>query len=198
MQCQSWMDAGWRTSKLNLTAEHVTFQRSNNAPPETKTSEFKPTESSLKWNDVLSNDQSKSAVKLEIGFSWKKLGELHIDQEGKVVFPGTPIGPAVYRFELNQNGSVEFYIGETVEISRRLQHYRTPGDDQQTNQRLNRLMRACLENGGAVGVAIAADGSVGDDVSTSNLNLVDKHQRKLIECAAIFAAKTAGQSILNK
>lgn len=198
VQCSGWLDAGWRTSNLSLETEQVTFQYVDGTPTETSPKDFKPTKSALTWGDVLGPKNAQPPIKLDIEVSWQHLGELFIDHKERIAFPRTPLGPAVYRFELKQSGCVEYYIGETEEISRRLQQYRTPGVTQRTNQRIKDLIVECLQKGGTVNVAIIPNGHALYDEGELKIDLADYHQRKLIEATAIFAALMNHQDVLNK
>ena len=51
--------------------------------------------------------------------------------------------PAIYRWKLKEKKSTKIYIGETINLQRRLRHYTKPGVDQKTNIWLNKI----LENG---------------------------------------------------
>lgn len=197
VQCSGWLDAGWRTSGLNLETERVTLLRSNTESASDENNAHKPTKSSLEWNDVLNPRQDGDSVSLNVTFSWQQLGNVFIDQKDRLAFPRTPISPAIYRFMIKKGKTCEFYIGETDEISRRLQHYRTPGVTQRTNRRLTTLMKDCLGKGGSVEVAIIENANMSAISSETPLDLSDKLQRRLIEHAAIVSAQLANDDVLN-
>lgn len=197
VQCSGWLDAGWRASNLNLTAERVTFLHSGGQLSGLEEHDHKPTKSTLEWDDVLKPGAAEAPIALQLTFDWRLLGNVFVDQKDRLTFPRTPIGPAIYRLTLMQGDRAEYYIGETDEISRRFQHYRTPGVTQRTNQRLNTLMTECLENGGSVEVAVIKIATMKLDAAPEPLNFTEKLQRRLIEHAAIVSVQRANQPVLN-
>ena len=197
-QCSGWMDAGWQTSNLNLASERITFERYGEGQSRADCTSFKPTKSSLDWDDVLSPENGDDQASVQFQFVWRRLDAVHLDYKGRIAFPRVPIGPAIYRFAISQGGRTDFYFGETDEISRRLQHYRTPGITQRTNHRLNGLILDCLQNGGNAVVSVISKCSARYNGKTIDMDLRDKHQRKLVEGAAIFAAQMANQNLLNQ
>lgn len=202
VQCSGWLDAGWRASGLNLTAERVTFLRSGDGSERLDKSTHTPTKfalakSALEWKDVLKPDQNEKPVVLNMTFSWRQLGNIFIDQKDRLAFPKTPLGPAIYRFTLKQGDNAEYYIGETEEVSRRFQHYRTPSVTQRTNQRLNSHMMECLRKHGSVEIAVIECATTKTGNSKEPLDLTEKLQRRLIEHAAIVSAQRENLSVLN-
>jgi hypothetical protein len=90
-----------------------------------------------------------------VEFDWDQVGAITIDHEGKVAFPSLPTEPGVYRFRLTEAGPTTVYIGESVELRRRMAHYRNPGPTQPTNQRMNTRLREHLAANGRAELAIA-------------------------------------------
>lgn len=196
VQCSGWLDAGWRTANLNISAERVTFLRSGITSDDVNLPTHKPTKSSLEWDDVLQPD-GREQSSLNVIFSWRKLGNVYIDEKHRLSFPRVPIGPAVYKFALNRRGNVEIYIGETDEVSRCFQHYRTPGLTQRTNQRLNAAMKDCLGNEGDVEISIIENACVEWAEIKRALNLSEKLERRLLEHTAIIGVWFADENVIN-
>jgi len=69
-------------------------------------------------------------IELSLGFGWTELGEISFDDDCRLVFPTASRGPGLYRFELAKVGANSFYAGQTDNLARRFQHYRTPGRTQ--------------------------------------------------------------------
>lgn len=124
----------------------------------------------------------------------REVGAARLDGDGRLVFPRLHDVPGVYRFLLGTFGEVAIaYVGETDQLRRRLQHYRTPGPTQLTNIRINQHMCAVLTAGGLVDIAVIerADGPSGP------LDLSDKAIRVLIESAWLVSLKAQGIPVLN-
>lgn len=137
-------------------------------------------------------------VKITVFFEWKPVGKIQLDDDGKLIFPRTSATPGLYRFDLAGPNGTATYIGETDQLARRLQHYRTPGPSQRTNLRLNALMRSALSESRMVSLA-----TITDEICISldgNERLVDlsrKPERVLLEHAALYEAFASGITILN-
>lgn len=137
-------------------------------------------------------------VELSVRFSWRKIGEVALDGQGKLKFPQAPARPGLYRFDVTGPSGRQAYIGETDTLDRRFQHYRTPGPSQSTNIRLNALMREIVKGGGSVSVAVVTDGvTVALDGGEKAARLELKAERVLLEHAAIYAARALGLPIIN-
>ena len=91
---------------------------------------------------------STSEVAVSVQFQWQGLGTMRRDEKDLLTFPVAPRRPGLYRFRLCGIGQIRHYIGETDELRRRFQHYRTPGRTQQTNIRLNERFRVHMAAGG--------------------------------------------------
>lgn len=93
----------------------------------------------------------------------------------------------------------QVYIGETDNLRRRLSsNYRSPGPSQQTSLRVNAHLRAHLEAGGQVDLAVATAAAVHLHDGEQRLDLHRKAGRLLAEGAALILAQvTADAEILN-
>ena len=142
---------------------------------------------------------TKKPVQIRLEFNWQFLGELLTDGNSRLQFPAAPRQPGLYRFRLCGNGPARHYVGETDELRRRFQHYRTPGRSQQTNIRMNAEFRDHITGGGSIEVDIVIDKIAviaGDEPVT--IDLSDKAMRRLLEHAALVDEAAAGALLLNR
>lgn len=137
------------------------------------------------------------AVELAVRLMFVPAGLVLLDESGRLRFPALPAEPAVYRLTLADAGQARVYIGETDNMRRRGQGYRTPGPSQRTNLRINSLLGNHLAAGGTVGVAIAGTAKVVRDGVLQPLDLRSKAGRVLAEHVALVAATLDGEPILN-
>ena len=139
-----------------------------------------------------------SSVRVSVEFQWQPLGRLEQDENGRLLFPAAPRQPGLYRFRLLGNGDIRHYIGETDELRRRFQHYRTPGPSQKTNIRMNEEFRQHFAACGTIEVDIAPNGvSVSSAGTPLRVDLADKAMRRLLEHAALVSEAGAGVKLLN-
>ena len=137
-------------------------------------------------------------VDVSIRFAWQATGPVTLDGNGKLSFPKTSHGPGLYRMEIAGGNDTMIYIGEADQLSRRLQHYRTPGPSQRTNLRLNALMCETLANHGTISLAVVTEAvTLRRAGSHHPLNLNSKSERVLLEHAALLEAKASGAHCLN-
>jgi len=121
---------------------------------------------------------------VQLSADWSVAGPVRL-VGGKLEMPAVPREPGIYRFSLNLLGPERTYVGETAELRRRMQQYRTPGHRQQTNLRLRDAMAEHLAAGGEVLVAVIVAASLTTDGSKRPLDLSTKHGRRLVENAAL-------------
>lgn len=137
-------------------------------------------------------------VEICTSFRWVSVGAVSLDAEQKLRFPKTGSQPGLYSFEILSADGRSQYIGETDQLSRRLQHYRTPGPSQKTNLRINALLVEHLKRGDQVSLSMVIDG-----VSTTcagrehTVDLSLKSERLLLEAAALLNARSSGTPTLN-
>lgn len=138
-------------------------------------------------------------VRIDLEFHWQPLGQIRTDSNHGLLFPVAPRRPGLYRFRLRGNGVTRHYVGETDELRRRFQHYRTPGKSQQTNIRMNGEFRDHMAAGGRIEVDIVVDNvdvmAAGQPV---RVDLSDKAMRRLLEHAALVDEAAAGIQLLNR
>ena len=137
-------------------------------------------------------------VRIDLQFHWRALGPLRMDTSRGLIFPVAPRRPGLYRFRLCGNGVARHYVGETDELRRRFQNYRTPGKSQQTNIRMNGEFRDHMAAGGSVEIDIVVDNI---DITAAGqpvrVDLSDNAVRRLFEHAALVDEAAAGVQLLN-
>ena len=137
-------------------------------------------------------------VKISAFFEWKPVGQIQLDNDGKLVFPKTSATPGLYRFDIADPNGPATYIGETDQLVRRFQHYRTPGPSQRTNLRLNALMRSALSEDMTISLATVTDEiCISLDGDERIADLTRKPERVLLEHAALYEAFASGIIVLN-
>jgi hypothetical protein len=139
-------------------------------------------------------------AELTVRCSWQPAGQIAL-VGAMLMFPRVPDAPGVYRFTMNDAAGARIYVGESERLTRRFQHYRTPGgpgERRTTKFRLNQLMREALEAGGyvMVEVAIRAEAAASDGTLVA-LDLNEKAVRRRAESAAQAAARAAGHILLT-
>ena len=123
---------------------------------------------------------------------WRKIGEVRLGPDGKLLMPDPGHVSGVYRFRLSVGESPSVYIGESDDVSRRFGHYRNPGPSQRTNVRMKARMRACLGEGGLVEVAVVTEAVVRVAECHEPLDLGRRASRLLVEEYLLDEARQAG------
>jgi hypothetical protein len=130
---------------------------------------------------------------------WKAVGTLHFDAAGKLSFPEVAATPGIYRLHLSTAQGGSLYVGEAVDLRRRFGNYRNPGPTQQTSQRINDALKACLLTGGSIAIDIAAQPiSLSIGKRSFSADLADKATRRMLEHAAIVAHRAHDIEDLNR
>lgn len=107
--------------------------------------------------------------------------------------------PAVYRFLIRIPGQkAGAYVGETVELRRRVYQYMNPGPSQQTNIWLSAQFRGALSKNGTVVMEVMDLASVPPIGNLGLPNLQMKYWRRLLEAAGCLEAQGEGFEILNR
>jgi hypothetical protein len=109
---------------------------------------------------------------VRVVLQWLDAGAVTLDAEGKLRFVDHLIeAPGLYRMTLvptTPAARSQIYIGETDNLQRRLRvNYRSPGVGQQTNLRINALLRAHLSAGGVVELAVVTEARPGSAVPSN-------------------------------
>ena len=128
---------------------------------------------------------------------WEALGTLNVDSVGDLVFPIATRDPLVYAFSFRQGAKRSIYVGEAVDLRRRFTHYRRPSKRQQTNIRMNALMKEELAAGRSVEVLVFRITDVRLQGNEVEADLSKKPWRHLLEGAAQVSAEADGFELLN-
>ena len=135
-----WMQTGWRTEEIDLSSEQVRFRRKGKAAT-----------TACEWDG-----EEKLAGTLYL--HWKPLGRIQLHADGKLVFPKIDVMPGLYRIRIRQKGCKEKrYVGESDNLRRRFQNYRTPGGNQKTSIRINGLLKQALVQGADISLSISTE-----------------------------------------
>jgi hypothetical protein len=137
-------------------------------------------------------------MRVVIEFEWRDLGGVQLESNGSLRFPTLPAEPGIYRFAISEAARTAVYIGEADNLRRRMQNYRTPGNSQPTNRRLNDELKRVLASGGAVGVSVMTAARLEMDADQALVNLRHKAYRVLVEHAALVPAIHKGtDAVIN-
>lgn len=130
-----------------------------------------------------------------VEFEWQPAGEVRFDGS-RPVFPALPAVAGIYRFSFDPaSGQRRVYIGETDNLRRRAQNYRTPGPTQPTNLRMNRELIDAMRLGTRIPYSIITAASISIDAGPPRpLDLARKTGRLIVENAAMAAAIAAREA----
>lgn len=134
---------------------------------------------------------------VSLSFPCEPIGDISLDQAGKLVFPQTPTAPGVYRFEID--GDVDWvYFGEAAELATGISPVPQSGPNA-THQPANGA--SCPRghpNGGRGQDSLAQLVSFEASEPSCQLDLRLKAARVLIEGSAIVLARARDdQLVLN-
>lgn len=127
--------------------------------------------------------------------SWRVAGAVVAGDD--LTFPTVPPAPGIYRFVFTTaDGVGSVYVGESVDVRRRMRNYRKPSPRQQTSTRIHHLLRARLASGDGVTLDLLTDTEVKSDQQVP-VDLTSKAVRVLVEHAALVALAAAGYEVHN-
>ena len=122
---------------------------------------------------------------------WEDIGICSF-HEGVITWPKPGRQPAIYKWTFTTGSNQTIYIGECVDLRRRIYQYSKPGPTQPTNQRLNSRIKDILGNGGKVQLSILDMSKI-----VTDLELSDKFLRRCLENLAILGSTKDGMELLN-
>ena len=130
-----------------------------------------------------------------IRFEWLAAGPVAMDRSGKPKFPKLPQRPGAYRFRFTNTDSSDagIYVGETDNLARRMNGYRSPGPSTTTNQRLFERFGVVLAAGGAVALDVAIEATLNGEP----LDLRSRPSRLVVENTALLSAARDGFQVEN-
>lgn len=127
-------------------------------------------------------------TRVAVEFEWQPIGEVAL-VDGKLRFANLPRTPGVYRLAFHvPDVAARVYIGETDDLRRRAQNYRTPGPTQRTSLRMNQELVETLARGVRVSQDAITDATISlNDGPWGSLDLARKTFRLMLENAAMAA-----------
>ena len=192
VHASAWLGIGWRSSEVDLGGERLVFRR--NGPPPHRRARCVAVSATIEQAE-----QSAGSLELRLKMEWTVLGKVFLDDRGALSFPKATSVPAIYRFQLRFPDTETQYIGETVNLARRLAQYRKPGPSQVTNLRLNDKFKAELEVGADITVTVATSGAwIEQGTVRQDADFTSKVVRCLFENAAILDTGAAEIESLNR
>lgn len=198
----AWLEAGWETSEVNLSAENVLFRRtgrSKRKPRKRRSKSFSAATSKKQRKKEYRVVRKEESTSLHLSFVWSQIGDVKLDSSGRLVFPRAPKQPGFYRFLFKGGKEDAVYVGEAKDLKRRFQNYRTPGPTQQTSLRLGKELRENIKRDVRVSVAIVVDGAWFKSAKgRRGTDLSHKIERMLFEHAALALYRRSGIKVLNK
>jgi hypothetical protein len=190
-QGRSWLAAGCRVEALDLTAERVRF-----APAMAGRARASRRRSGDEERSVTRPPTTGNAH-VELAFGWHQLGAVGLGTEGRLQFPKVASSPGVYRLTLWDAGAVgRIYVGESVNLARRVRNYVRPGPTQATSLRINALLIEHVQRA-EVSFDIAGDIRFTVDGRHIAVDLTRKADRVLVEHAALVQVIAVGHPVAN-
>lgn len=200
----AWLSVGWQTEQLDLAGRKVTFRRGD-VPSSVGGTSRAGRKRQSKGSRATQPDDGEQRlaphgkpIRVCVGAQWRTLGPVTLASDGGLRFPTAPEEPGLYRFRLSGEESGKHYVGETTNLRRRLQHYRTPGPSQATNRRIRSLFIEHLALGEQIHVDVLIDDFelvIGDVKTVAALK--SKTLRRLLENALLVAEEDSGTASLN-
>ena len=137
-------------------------------------------------------------VKVEIEFDWEEVGKITLEGTSDIHVPKAFREHAVYKIQ----SKVGTYVGETKDLKRRLGDYRNPGGSKETKKpKTNRRIQREIINALAFAEVIVWKATnikyVKNGREILPVNLLNKHERLLIENAIINEMNLPGKSNWN-
>jgi hypothetical protein len=194
-QGRAWLAAGRRVTHVSLDAETVRFSEATAAGRRAVPREPSPViEARI---DAPAGDLP-DAVDAHVAGSWQPVGRVSRTADGDLVLPEVKSGPAVYRFVFTTTSEAStVYVGETVDVRRRMRQYRRPSGNQQTSRRINALLSERVAAGDLVMLQVLRDVRLRAAGSTTDVDLSSKAVRVLVEHAALLELSAAGYDVHN-
>lgn len=195
VQAASWLEAGWQTRDVNIEKQSLIFERIENSR---RASAKEKKQREIIWSNAGASEKARWQTTTLVDQKWRRVGQIELDRKGAPVFPKCPNAPTVYLLHVPSKSKPETYVGETDNLARRLQHYRTPGPTQKTSQRLRQFLVETLERDKPVELHVLGEDT---QIRTRNndrpANMADKVERHLLEASAIVGFREANHKLLN-
>jgi hypothetical protein len=190
-QGRAWLAAGYRVEAVDVTAEWVRFAPATAGRARRSRRRSGDEERSAKLPPTTGN------AHVEVAFGWHQLGAVGLGTEGRLQFPKVASTPGVYRLTLWEAGAVaRVYVGESINLARRVRNYVRPGPTQRTSLRINELLTEHMQRDG-VSFEVAGDVRFTVDDRDVAVDLSRKADRVLVEQAALVQVVAAGHPVAN-
>jgi hypothetical protein len=194
-QARFWISAG-RKAQPDMTQHFVSFRRAEIEPlqakaePKAKASRSGPTDVTTRRPVTLV--PTGEFIRTSVAYEWQSAGQVQVVGD-KLSPPVLPPRPGIYRFKIDSNNGISYYVGETDNLFRRMGHYRNPGPSQPTNIRMSELLMKVHALEGTVTVDVVTSALLGGE----SLDLSHKAARYLVESAALCELNRTGASVEN-
>lgn len=136
------------------------------------------------------------STNFSVSFRWFSAGEITIDGNEKIRFPQLTTAPAIYKLCFTAQRAL--YIGESIQLKRRMQNYRTPGPTQQTSIWVGKTLKSAMSSSETVFLNVCTDVTLSCGEEQWDADLSSKTVRLFVESAAILAEARGSWKILNK
>jgi len=187
---RAWLDAGF-TASPDFVRGVVRFTRGAAPTPAGATRRPAPVRTRPPLVLVPSGESHCG----QVCYAWLNASKVEVEN-GPLSMPALGPEPGIYRFELRDaSGEVQsYYVGESDNLFKRMNGYRSPGPTQSTNLRMNLRFVSVLEEGGSVGVNVVLEATLDD----TPLDLAYKPARLIVENTELVRLKLAGATIENR
>lgn len=190
-QGRAWAAAGYRVEAVNVTAGWGRF-----APATAARADTARRRPDGDGRSVTSPPATGHSL-IEVALGWCHLGVVTLGPERRLQFPKVAAAPGIYRLTLWEAGAVgRVYVGESVNLARRVRNDVRPGATQATSLRINELLTEHARNE-KVSFAVADDISFTVDGRDVAVDLNRKADRVLTEHAALVEVIAAGHPVAN-
>lgn len=201
VRCQSWIKAGWKASKPDFQAQTILFLKDKEvsfSEPKTKQPEEKTQKPMKLAAQTLHAWDTDHHIEKNIRINWNPLGAVSWDpNKKKLVFPVIEKVPGLYRFWIRHNDQQSFYIGESSNLKRRFNNYRSCGKTQATSIRISKMLENALLAGAEISVSIVTE-KAWLEGQTEPLDLSSKTIRCMLENLTILTISDPNVRKLNK
>ncbi|MEK7651778.1 MAG: hypothetical protein AAB351_01030 [Patescibacteria group bacterium] len=119
---------------------------------------------------------------LKLNYIWNRIIP-NFSFESWRSIPSEYMAPGVYRWSITRaNGDTSYYIGESVNLRRRIRNYSVPGPNQMTSLRINKLFKTELKRKSKILLELIDLKELRvDNKVFSKKDLKSSYTRKLIE-----------------
>lgn len=150
----------------------------------------------LRKSAAISSHEAISHEEVAVGLRWHFAGAVTLTSDCRLVFPKLGSVPGLYRFRFAERRAI--YVGESNQLSRRMQNYRNPSPSQSTSTWVNLELTRSLTAGELVLIETCTDIVMRNRNGTIPADLQSKAIRLIAENAAIVDEMQGEWTLLNK